>query len=183
MDLVIAMGRIKQFEKNVKKVANGEEKQQRNELKNLAFVILAVIVIFIVFTIITSLINPKKTVEPTTVIEETIQYDKILVGEILNRDETNYYVLVKNNDNVYNELYSSYLDIYVSENKDSNYYVVDLDDAFNKNYVADETKVSGNDISKYEFSNTTLIKIKKNKIDKVYASHETILTALEKLIK
>lgn len=177
------MGKLKQFEKKVKKAETKESKTQRDELKSLIIVILAVVIIFLVFYAITSLINPSSPVETPQVLEETIQYNEIMVGEILNRSENNYYVLVQNNDNVYNDLYATYLDIYVSDNDDYNYYVVDLDNAFNQNYLAEETKVSGKDVSKYQFSDTTLIKVKKSKIDKVYTTHDAILTALEKLIK
>ena len=176
------MGKMRQIEKNVKK----EEKKnnpQTSEIRSLLIIILAVIIIFLIFTAITTLVNPKKHTDATQVIEETVQYDKIIVGEILNRLEDNYYVLVLEKDNAYNELYKTYLDMYISKNKEQKYYTVDLNDAFNQSYLGEKTVVSGKDISKYSFNNSTLIKIKNNKIDKVYALHEDILDGLNKLIK
>ena len=90
---------------------------------------------------------------------------------------------MKDNDNSYNELYVAYLDKYISDNKDYNYYVADLADAFNQNYISDKTEVKGNDISNYKFNDTTLIKVKKNKVDKVYTSHDDIFGVLKGLVK
>ena len=183
MELVIAMGKLKQIEKNLKNVEKKESVSQRDELKNLIIVIVTVIVIFLVFYAITTLINPKKEIENSQVITETIQYEKILVGEILNRSETNYYVLVKNSSQPYNDLYDTYLQMFVTKDSDNTYYVADLEDAFNKGYYAETTNVSGNDVSKYQFNSSVLIKVKKNKLDKVYTEHDAIIAALEKLIK
>lgn len=183
MELVIAMGKLRQIEKNVKEVNKRADLTQRDELKNLIIIIGAVIVIFLIFYVITTLINPKKEEESNQVVTETIQYEKILVGEMLNRDEKNYYVLVQNADNAYNELYSAYLQMYVTKKTGNAYYLIDLEDEFNKNYIADETKISGNDISKYQFNDTVLIKVNKNKLDKVYTGHDDIVGALEKLVK
>ena len=183
MVLVIAMGKIRQIEKKVKDVEKKDHLEQRGELKSLIMIIVSVIVIFLIFYVITTLINPKKELETNQVIPETIQYEKILVGEMLNRNEKNYYVLVQNEDNIYNDLYIMYLQMYAGKKSDNTYYLVDLADVFNKNYIAAETKVTGNDVSKYQFNDTSLIKISKNKLDKVYTGHETIVATLEKLIK
>lgn len=174
------MGKIKLIKKNVDKQQNKESLLQRSELKNLIILVLVIVAIFFIFYGITAIIDPGNKQNDPEVVEETIQYNEIMVGQILNRSDKSYYVLVINNENEYNGLYESYLDMYVSKNKDGNYYTVDLDNAFNRKYRGDSTLVKGNDISSFKFSDTTLLKIKNQKIDKVYAEKDEIVTALKK---
>lgn len=176
------MGKIKLIKKNVDNQQNKESILRRSELKNLVILILIIVAIFFVFYGITAIIDPGNKPKETEIVEETIQYNEIMVGQVLNRYNKSYYVLVINNENEYNGLYESYLDMYVSKNKDGNYYIVDLDNTFNQKYRGDSTLVKGNDVSSFKFSDTTLLKIKNQKIDKVYAEKDEIVTALEKEI-
>lgn len=176
------MGKIKLIKKNVDNQQNKESILQRGEIKNLIILVLIIVAIFFIFYGITAIIDPGNKPKDPEIVEETIQYNEIMVGQILNRSDESYYVLVVNKENEYNGLYESYLDMYVSKNKDGNYYTVDLNNAFNQKYRGDSTLVKGNDISSFKFSDTTLLKIKNQKIDKVYAEKDEIVTALKKEI-
>lgn len=174
------MGKIKLIMKNVNSKQNKESVLQQSEIKNLIIIVLIIVAIFFIFYGITAIIDPGNKPKNPEIVEETIQYNEIMVGQILNRSDKNYYVLVINNENEYNGLYESYLDMYVSKNKDGKYYTVDLDNAFNQKYRGESTLLKGNDVSLFKFSDTTLIKIKNQKIDKVYAEKDEIVTALKK---
>ena len=169
---------------NVKKQTNKKlntKKQNQsqiiegNEIKNLIKKVLIVCAVLLVFYIITILVNREDNsyIEDTT---PTIQYSKILVGQILNRNENEYYVLVEKENDQYLELYNYYL----TNNEDIKYYTVDLSDVFNGNNIGEETVVNG-DVSEFKFSNTTLIKVKNGKVSEVYKERDSIVSYLENL--
>lgn len=142
-----------------------------------------VVAVFAIFYGITAFINSRPEKEESEVVSETIQYKEILVGQMLNRIENNYYVLVEAAEDVYNDLYITYLETYISGNEDANYYTVNLEDVLNQHYLGDATIVKGQNISEYRFSETTLVQVKKGKIAKVYTTQDEILSALKKLVK
>ena len=75
-------------------------------------------------------------------------------------------------------LYNYYLS---SDEEDAlKYYTVDLGDVFNGNHIGDKTVVE-DDVSEFKFADTTLLRIKKGKVDKVYSDREAIVSYLEKI--
>lgn len=156
---------------------------EKNELKSLILIIIIVSLIFLVFYGITLLTN-KKTTNGTSfeVQSETIQYNEILVGQVLNRNEKEYYVLLKNENNSYNDLYIYYLNNYTSKNNNKKYYTVDLNNEFNSLYVSEtETNVNTKKFFSSTFSDTTLLLIKNKKVNKVYDTDEEIVNILSKI--
>lgn len=169
--------------KNIKKGTN--EIVSNNELTNLIKVVVIVCAFLLVFYFITVLVkkNQKKTSTADTNVQATIQYSKIMVGEILNRSESDYFVLVQKEDDSYIDLYNSYLSIYSSKENALKTYTVDLSDIFNSNNIGEENVVSGNNVSEYKFANTTLLKISNGSLVEVYDSSDSISSYLESLIK
>ena len=152
----------------------------KNELINLIKIVAIVSLVLLIFYFITVLVdkrinkNSYKTDDPVAV----IQYDKIIVGEILNRTENTYYVLVEKEDDPYIDLYKQYLDAGAIK-----YYTVDLSDVLNGNYISDVTYVEGNNPSTYKFSATTLLKVENRNLISAYSDHESIVQCLGLLIK
>lgn len=163
--------------KNTKmKKKNNETIISNNELKNLLKIILIICGVLLVFYFITVLVqkNNNNTDNGDSTVA-VIQYDKILVGEILNRKENEYYVLVDNKNDSYVDLYKQYLD-----NLDKiKYYTVDLMDVFNQNNIGEETIVDGNDVQNYKFNETTLIKVTDGVLNGVYKNKESIIEYLK----
>ena len=176
------MKKIKKIEKNIEKKSNVKE-SEHHELKSFLCLVGVVVILFGCFYGITEFINSRPKKKETEVASETIQYKEILVGEILNRKEDVYYVLVEAKNDFYNDLYVAYLETYISENEKSNYYTVNLEDPLNQLYLSDKTSVKGNDISKYTFNTTALIKVKNGKMEKSYVNQTDILSALNKILK
>ncbi len=167
-----------------KKVNNKNNSVENNELVNLIKIILIVCIILLAFYFITVLVS-KKTKNSSFNDDDTvavIQYDKIIVGEILNRPENSYLVLVKKNNDLNSDLYQSYLSIYSGKEKSLKVYNVELEDVFNSNYVGDET-ILDKGIENYKFSDTTLIKVSNGNIDDYYVGLEAIENHLKELIK
>lgn len=174
---VITMGKLKANKKN------NDTIMEKNELKSLILIIIIVSLIFLVFYGIT-LLTSKTATNGTNfeVQSETIQYDEILVGQVLNRNEKEYYVLLKNENNSYNDLYTYYLKSYTSKNNNKKYYTVDLNNELNSSYISDtETNVNTKKFFSSTFSDTTLLLIKNKKVNKVYDTDEEIVNILSKI--
>lgn len=153
-----------------------------NELKSLILIIVIVSAVFLIFYVITSLTSNKKSnTLDYEVKQETIQYEEILVGQALNQKEKEYYVLIKNEKNNYNDLYVYYLKKYVSSNKNKKYYTVDLSNALNNAYVGDAQDINVKNFFNSKFNDTTLILVKNKKVSKVYSTDDEITKILKKV--
>ncbi|MBR1376392.1 MAG: hypothetical protein IJ565_01060 [Bacilli bacterium] len=133
--------------------------------------------VLLVFTLITMFITrDKKEKDPAV----EIQYDKIIVGSILNRSEEDYYVLVEapNDDN--STSYESYITTYNNKDNHKRFYIVDLSDDFNSNYISTESNLSVDKITDIRFSETTLIHVVNGKISSTRVG-DNITTYLENL--
>ena len=88
-----------------------------NEMSKLLVLILIVALVFALFYVITLFVtknddkdNSSNNAEEN--VEATIQYEKILAGNILSQKSDEYYVLVYFEDDRYIDLYKSYLSYY-----------------------------------------------------------------------
>lgn len=162
------------------KTKKDEKTYFNNELKNLLILIAIVIAIFVIFYGLTVLIDSKPKKESNQIVSETIQYTEILAGQILNMNDNNYFVLVVNENNAYNDLYEQFLLNKALNNNKFLYYKVDLNNPLNSNYVSEKTEVKGNDVSKYKFSDTVLLEVKDKKLNKVYKEYDEIEKVLNK---
>ena len=167
-----------------KKINKKNTVETNNELVNLIKIVVIVCVVLLAFYFLTVLVN-KKTKGSAFSDDDSvavIQYDKIIVGEILNRSDNTYLVLVEKENDVNSNLYQSYLSIYSGKENALKVYNVDLSEVFNLNYVGDET-ILDNGIQNYKFSDTTLIKVSDGNISESYIGTEAIENYLKELIK
>lgn len=165
----MAKGKIKQRNKYSSEATMGE-----NYIK----ILIVLAIIFLIFYLITYFVTKKKT---ESNVETTIQYKEIIVGNILNINQDEYYVLVEFENDKYNSLYETYLTNYSQKENSKAYYIVDMSKGFNKNYVSEENNLNTNNVSEIKFSQTTLLKIKSGSIIEKFTSKEEIIAALEKL--
>lgn len=162
-------------------VKKNEKKQAtvvyNEEIKNLLKIIIIICGVLLVFYFITNLVQNKKSNDNISDNVAVIQYNKILVGEILNRKDNNYYVLVEKENDNYVDLYKQYL----TSNEDVKFYTVDLSDVFNQNHIGGETIVEGNDVAQYKFSNTTLLKVENGVLTNIYKTKDEIISYFKSL--
>lgn len=147
------------------------------EIKNLLKIVLIICGVLLVFYFITDLVQNNKDADKSSDTTAVIQYNKILVGEILNRSEDEYYVLVEQENDSYVELYKQYLD----NASKKIYYTVDLTEVFNQSSVGEETLVEGNEVDNYKFANTTLIKFTNGSLNGVFKNQDEIVEHLKSL--
>ena len=120
-----------------KKVSVSKIKDE-NEMFKLLKLVVIVSLIAVVFYIITLFVNKEKPEEEVAETPVSIQYDNILVGNILNQPTEDYYVLAKTQDDVNAKVYEAYLSKY-SEIEDAlRVYYTDLDNPLNSKFLKEE---------------------------------------------
>lgn len=142
------------------------------------FIVVAVILIFYGITVVLTNNKEKETSVPNDSNEAVIQYDEIIVGEIFNQSESEYYVLAYD-DNSNSQEYISNLNTYSELEGATKSYEIDLTNAFNKKYVSSESDFEGQFPI---FSETTLVKVVNKQIVETYTGTD-INTQIENMTK
>lgn len=149
--------------------------------KNMFIIIIIIVVLLVPLYFITTLVidnnKEEKVVEKTPV---TIQSEKILVGQLLNRPNESYYVIAYKKDNKMITLFNNYINDYKNNEDHLEVYKIDLDDGLNKGYIKEETNITDN-LKDLKISDTTLFKIVDGKIDNYYVGNENVIDALKEI--
>ena len=137
---------------------------QDDEIKVTTFFkyLVGILLILVIFSLITMFATRDKNKD--TAEETKMQYEKILVGSILNRNESDYFVLVEVENEPNASTYKTLIDNYIKKEEHSRFYYVDLGDMFNSKYVGDENSKDFTDILNVKFAETTLLHVKEGKI-------------------
>jgi len=128
----------------------------------LKIVIIMIITLGVFYLLTLGILSKKESVVGKY--NPSIQYNKILVGESFTQERKEYLVLYYNSskddmDNIHS-LISAHKD-----KKNSLYlYTVDMNEAFNKEYISDSSNREANNAGELKISGTTLIHFKDNKI-------------------
>ncbi len=102
---------------------------------------------------------------------------KVLCGQVLNRSESEYFVLAYDMQDESASLYESILERYDQSSKKITVHKLDLANSRN-NICKSDSLVLSNDITKLKLSEPTLLKIKDSKIENSYTDYETIKNTL-----
>ena len=158
--------------------------EDKYNIKQMIIFILIIVITLGIFYGITILVtkNKKTTTDDTTqkTSEEdiSIDYDTILVQNIFNQSQESYYVLASFNDDENLSTYTDSIQTYKDKENSLKVYEIDLDSAFNKNYVSNTSDFE----SEYPiFSETTFLKIENGKITETYTGKSDITTILSVL--
>lgn len=160
-----------------------------NEMSKLIILILAVAFVFALFYVITLFVtnndsSSKSINNAANNDANSIQYEKILVSNIFSQKESEYYVLAYFDTDKYLDMYKSYLSFYKKNVSGAfPYYYVDVTDVFNKSFIGDKSNLDVSDIKDLKFSQTTLLRIKGNKIISIYEGNEQITGKLGRMTK
>ncbi len=99
--------------------------------------------------------------------EATIQYKEIIMGEMFNRSEGSYYVLLGKSSETSTELLMQSVDNFVYSPYSEKVYYVDLENGFNKKYsVEEESNPNAQTLADLKVKGPTLVHIADKKIDK-----------------
>ncbi len=146
---------------------------ETNQMKTFLYILIGIAIVAGLLYLVSSQYLVKDGVKMQKVIpdSEDINYDIINAGNILNRPYDEYYVLAYNPDDLQAVYYASLISDF--DKKDSKMYYMNLSLDINKKYVGDVNK-SATKIEELSLESPTLIKIKKNKIDKIITGRENI---------
>lgn len=157
--------------KSQKKKTIKEEKymsEESKEVRNFIIILLSVIVIvLIVYGVSKIFIDDQPASTERTIQPGTIDYDKVSVGTMLNRNYSEYYVAIYDEEApeavVYSALITSYL-----ENEDAlKVFYCDLGSFLNADYYVGsdgESNPDAQSISEFAFGDLTLIKVENGRI-------------------
>ena len=138
------------------------------------FVILLCIVAFVALLYLVDALRNNKEEEEPTETTVTINYNEVLVGNMLDQKYDKYFVYAYNKD----EENSSSIE--ASLPKVGNYYKLNLDKINNSPALGEKSNFKGT-IDQIKFKGTTLLMIEKGKITKSYEGSEAIIKYLESI--
>ena len=175
--------KMKKKKENIKKTS--EFISTENEMSKLILLIVIVGIVFAAFYIVTLFVTKDEKEEPSTeeTTEATIQYEKILVGNILTEKPSEYYVLVYFEKDQYLNLYKQYLEYYKTLEGAMPYYFVNMDESFNKQYIGEKSKLNASDSKDFRFKETSLLRIQKGKVIATYEGKDNITGKLGRMTK
>lgn len=158
-----------------------------NEMSKLILLILIVAVVFVAFYVVTLFVTKNEEKQETQTeenYEATIQYEKILAGNILSKENSEYYVLVYYGNDKYVDLYKNYLTYYEATVEGAvPFYYVDMDDVFNSSFISDKSKLNVSDAKDFKFKETTLLRIQNGKVISTYEGKDNITGKLGRMTK
>ena len=155
--------------KKIKKV----EYSDNSEISKLIKLIVIVTLIVLAFYGITAILNNDEE-EETQDQSATIQYDEILIGNVLKQPNEEYYVMIYDDEDYDTSLYSTYLDLYKQKDEAIRIYTSQLNNPLNQNFKAEESNLDISDISDLKIQSSTLLKINDGKIEEFYEGKKLV---------
>lgn len=151
-----------------------EDKAVRNFIIIFIIVLLLVVGIYF-FTVLINKDNESKTEETNTSSEVKIDYEKAIVGTMLQANNADYYVILYKSDDTKSSEYQSLVSNYKTNKDAKTVLTVDLSNALNsKYYDKNNTNYSSDNINDLRFGDITVLEVKNNKIVKSFDSVEKI---------
>ena len=163
------------------------EKDGTYSIKSIIKILLILVCLFFIFYIITFFLV-KDRGNSLDDSQSVIDSSKIIMSQILNRNEEEYYVIATKPslysssyvDTNYITLYNNYINTYKQKENAIPFYYINLDSALNKSYFGNDLNIV-NDISQIKVNDEVLFKIKNSKIEKTYVGKANILDKLSRL--
>ena len=163
------MAKTKKNVKNIKQNTYNND----TEISKLIKLIIVVSLIVLIFNGLTVLVNQEKEVEnPDT--PASIQYDEILIGNVLKQPNEEYYVMIYDDEDYDTSLYSTYLDLYKQKDEAIRIYTSQLNNPLNQNFKAEKSNLDISDISDLKIQSSTLLKINDGKIEEFYEGKKLV---------
>lgn len=153
------------------------------EVKNLLKLVLWIVIILIPIFVITYALTRTEREVPLPDEEIRIQYDEILLSRLLVQGESEYHVLVYDQDDNFLPLYMTIIQGYKMEDDSSAIFIASMNEGLNRMFIAEESNTHVTDINDLRISEVTLFRIRNNRIVSVHEGREAVIAALEALTK
>ena len=151
---------------NTKKIKEEEVQTESFTVKNIIIVLVTMLVIFVGFYFLTDFLLSKQTTTKNET-EEAKENNVITFNNILNQANKTYYVLAIIPGDKNASKYNIYTDTLTPV------YTIDMNDAFNKSHIGDETVISDS-VKDIVISDSTLFIVTDGKIVENYTGFDNI---------
>ena len=150
--------------KMMKNIKGNKEKDKnkypvKDQITTVTIIAIVMVVIAIVTIIVTNLAKGEYTFGKKNL------YNEIIAGQVFNREEKEYYVVFYDNEDIKTTV--------LGLDTKSKIYLVNLDEAFNKNILSLSTNIKASNIDEFKVYTNTIIKIKdKENVEQVTGDDE-----------
>lgn len=167
------------MKKNIKRKIdiNKVKTEEQEEIMRFIKIILIILVFIGGIYIFTKKVIKKEDVKEKTITEGIINYDKIILGALLNQNYDEYYVFVYDGNDNKAIYYSALIDLYNQKEDSIKVYWADLSNHLNKKFIAEnEAKINpkAKKVSDLRVGEYTLIKVNNKKITKYIDNIEAV---------
>ena len=137
-------------------------------------ILIGVIIVVVGAYFVANAIDKKNKATTSKEGEVEISNTKIIVGSMLNRPYDNYYVFAYKSQDSNSVVYETLISMYLSKEKASKVYIVDLDNGLNEKYYSETGNPKATKIEELKISSPTLIKVSNKKISKYIEGQDKI---------
>lgn len=172
--------------KATKKVSSNKQTIETMFDTNYKTIITIVIITLLIIGIaiaLASIVKKNQKNNTTNTSEVTIQYDEILLSDLLEQSNNTYYVLVYSKDDNNLNTYNTYLTNYKTKANALRVYYSIIENGFNKKYISDTKNYFVSNIDDLKIVNTTLLKVNGKKVVEAYDEKDSIISKLKNIIK
>lgn len=162
------------------------ETEEQVELKQFIKILIVLIVLVVGVYFLTrifvtkDLFNKKEETSETT--KGSINYNTTLIGNMFNKEDKEYYVLMYDTEDIQAAYYSGFISNYNKNENALKIYFANLNNPLNKKFIvenSEEVNINTTDFNEFKIGNIGLIKISEGKITKAITNVEEIASELE----
>lgn len=161
----------------IKKVVKVKDEETEMGTKALIFTFIAMILLSLLLYFLTDVMKKKELKNKEQEVVETSS-TRIILGNVLNQKEKEYYVLVYDFKDKFVEFFEDLKEKY--HNPSIPIYESNIKDGLNRSYISKDSNPKATSLAELKISKETLIKIKDGKIEKIIEGPEKIRQELEK---
>lgn len=148
---------------------------EAKEVKRFAFILIGVIVVVLIVYGLTIVFKKNDNIVNDDIQEGTINYNVVSVGTMLNKADSEYYVILFDNENPNATYYNTLASLYSKKENALKVYTCDLGNKLNKDYVAEyASNPKATSVEDFAFGEVTLVRVKNGRIIKYVETVDTI---------
>lgn len=149
--------------------------EENKEVKKFIVILLIVVVLVVGVYFFTRAFVTKDLNKGDDTKEVVFDYNKTILGALLNRPYDEYYVLVYNSKDLKANYYSSFISSYKNKENSLKIYFADLNDSMNKKfYNKDKSNKNAKSVDELSVGDLTLIKVSNKNIVKYIENSDLI---------
>jgi len=153
---------------------------EQNELVRFVRILLIIIILVLAVYFLTRAFVTKDLFKEETkeTVPGEIDYSMTLIGNMLNKPEDEYYVIMYSSEDIEANYYNNIVNRYSKNKEHLVVYTSDLANELNKSFIG-EDNLNPKELTDFRVKDLALIKVKKGKISKSFTTVEEIVEELK----